>query len=54
MTDADRRSEPLRALFVSEGDLDEIVGHATLQSSFKTAFADGGRGIEARRRRMRS
>ena len=41
------RAEPLRALFVSEGDLDEIVGHATLQSSFKSAFADGERGIEA-------
>jgi len=41
------QSEALRALFVSEGDLDEIVGHATLQSSFKSAFADGERGIEA-------
>ena len=48
MTVETTRDRPLRALFVSEGDLDEIVGHATLQSSFKSAFADGGRGIEAR------
>ena len=37
----------LRTLFVSEGDLDEVIGHITLQNMLQDAFGDGERGIDA-------